>query len=140
MTNFTDVGEFHRKFNLPVSTEGEVRELPPELLSFRLKFLKEELREFELAMPTWTTEADHAQMFDALIDLVYVAMGTAHLLGYPWERGWELVQAANMKKIRAKKASESKRDSSWDVVKPPGWQPPDIEDLIDSLPRTRLKE
>jgi predicted HAD superfamily Cof-like phosphohydrolase len=72
-------------------------------------------------------------MADALIDLVYVAMGTAHLLGLPWEALWNEVQIANMRKVRAAAdASDSKRGSAFDVVKPPGWQPPNIKRILEN--------
>ena len=139
MTNFEDVGRFHEKFKLPVA-QGEIRQLPQDLLYFRANFLKEELAEFVLAMPSWTTPADHAKMFDALLDLVYVALGTAHLLGYPWEQGWNLVQAANMAKVRALRPEDSKRGSAWDVVKPPGWVAPDIESLLANIPKVEFNQ
>lgn len=139
MTNFEDVGRFHEKFELPVA-KGEIRQLPQDLLDFRVRFLKEELAEFVSAMPSWTTPADHAKMFDALLDLVYVALGTAHLLGYPWEQGWNLVQAANMAKVRALRPEDSKRGSAWDVVKPPGWVAPDIESLLANIPKVEFNQ
>jgi predicted HAD superfamily Cof-like phosphohydrolase len=130
-TNFDDVGNFHEKFALDNTTHqdtGQRSPMDPELLDFRLKFLKEELEEFETGME----EEDHEQMFDALLDLVYVAMGTAHLLGYPWQEGWDLVQRANMAKERAAAdGSNSKRGTQWDVVKPPGWTPPAIGGLLE---------
>lgn len=128
LSNFEDVGEFHEKFGLMTTPpEGPPRELNEDLLKFRARFLQEELDEFQGGMLI----ADHAQMFDALLDLVYVAMGTAHLLGYPWQDGWTLVQQANMSKVRARAdGSDSKRGSSWDVVKPEGWRPPDIDRLL----------
>lgn len=130
MSDFTDVGDFHRKFGLHTSDglgePGEVP-VPAELIEFRIDFLHEELREFVEGVEQW----DHAQMFDALIDLVYVALGTAHLLGYPWQQGWDLVQGANMQKVRAAKdGSDSRRGSSFDVVKPEGWTAPDIGGLL----------
>lgn len=128
--HFDDVGRFHEKFQLENTTfyPPGPREPHEEVLDFRLKFLEEELQEFREGMD----EMDHAQMFDALIDLVYVALGTAHFLGYPWREGWNLVQAANMNKVRAQAdASDSKRGSSFDVVKPEGWQPPDIQGLLE---------
>lgn len=139
MTNFEDVSRFHEKFELPVAN-GEIRQLPQDLLDFRVRFLKEELAEFVSAMPSWTTPADHAKMFDALLDLVYVALGTAHLLGYPWEQGWNLVQAANMAKVRALRPEDSKRGSAWDVVKPPGWTAPDIEGLLANIPKVEFNQ
>lgn len=131
LSNFDDVGVFHTKFDLPsVTTEGAgSREIDFELMDFRSKFLEEELIEFREGLD----EADHAKMFDALLDLAYVAFGTAHLLGYPWQEGWERVQKANMAKVRAQAdGSDSKRGSSFDVVKPAGWEPPDIKDLLRS--------
>lgn len=133
MSNFRDVGDFHEKFGLDFvessSPCGYTGPTPwdAELLEFRKKFLQEELAEFIEGMD----EYDHAKMFDALLDIVYVAMGTAHLLGYPWEEGWRRVQKANMAKVRAAAdGSDSKRSSSFDVVKPEGWQAPDIEGLL----------
>lgn len=129
MSEFEDVGDFHERFDLDnVTYRGShPRDVPQDLLKFRRDFMQEELDEFIEGM----NEGDDAKMFDALIDLVYVALGTAHLKGYPWEAGWALVQNANMKKIRGKPdGSDSKRHSKWDVVKPEGWQPPDIERLL----------
>lgn len=143
-SNFEDVGRFHTKFSLPVS-EGKPKEMTRALIQFRMKFLLEEVREFAEAAGyelLWdSTEGfyfgsldsfpDHAKMFDALIDEVYVAMGTAHLLGYPWQEGWDRVQAANMAKVRAQAdGSDSLRGSAFDVVKPEGWVAPDIAGLL----------
>jgi predicted HAD superfamily Cof-like phosphohydrolase len=129
VNNFEDVGIFHERFGLHNATffRPGPRRWDRTLLEFRLKFLKEELKEFEDAMK----RHDDAEMFDALIDLVYVAMGTAHLQGYPWEEGWDAVQRANMQKVRAlPDGSDSKRDSSFDVVKPNGWTAPDIAAIL----------
>ena len=128
MSNFSDVGDFHEKFGLHRSdTEPGLQMVSDDLLDFRKKFMQEELDEFNRGLE----EGDEAEMFDALLDLVYVAMGTAHLLGYPWQQGWEAVHAANMAKVRASKdGKDSKRGSSWDIVKPAGWTPPDIRSLV----------
>lgn len=127
--NFRDVGDFHAKFGLHSVTDRGPYQMPidPDLLDFRVKFMQEELDEYKEGM----AEGDHAKMFDALLDLAYVVLGTAHLSGYPWQEGWNLVQEANMAKVRAAPdGSDSKRGSSFDVVKPPGWMPPDIEMLL----------
>ena len=130
-SNFDDVGDFHEKFDLDnVTHHGPGQRSPGvEIMEFRIMFLEEELREFREG---WDAR-DEAKMFDALLDLAYVAFGTAHLRGYPWQRGWDEVQAANMKKVRAASdGSDSKRSSAWDVVKPPGWTPPDIGRILKS--------
>jgi predicted HAD superfamily Cof-like phosphohydrolase len=149
-SNHGDVGQFHQKFRLH-NTTFEFAGPPPEpitedLVKFRLKFLEEELlefaRAFKFSLPspplTGTSElkieVDHAQAFDALLDLVYVAMGTAHLLGYPWQEGWDEVQRANMTKMRAETAEQSQastgRGSTLDVIKPPDFKPPDIAKVL----------
>lgn len=126
-TNFEDVGAFHERFDLDNVTRGVgPRAFDPDMLAFRFKFLQEELEEFRQALAM----VDHAGMADALVDLVYVVMGTAHVLGYPWQELWEAVQHANMQKIRVTDAASSKRGSSFDVGKPPGWEPPNIGDIL----------
>lgn len=128
-SNFTDVGDFHRKFNLPASSSGAgPHPIDPEVLQFRIRFLEEELEEFKQA----SEQGDPVEQFDALLDLVYVAMGTAHLLGFPWQDGWDEVQRSNMAKVRAASdGSDSKRGSSWDVVKPAGWMPPNLKAILE---------
>jgi predicted HAD superfamily Cof-like phosphohydrolase len=129
-SNFEDVGDFHRKFDLHTSDRdpGPI-DVTTELVEFRVRFLTEELDEFRDGIAL----GDHAQMFDALIDLVYVAMGTAHLFGYPWQEGWDEVQRANMMKLRATTADQSLRGGTWDVVKGPDWTPPDIAGILKEV-------
>lgn len=116
-----DIEAFHIKYQLQY--KDRPRFLPEELSKFRAKFIEEELDEYILA----TTLEDK---FDALIDLVYVALGTAYLHGFDFEEGWKRVHAANMAKVRAQMADESKRGTKFDVVKPEGWTPPDLSDLV----------
>ncbi len=124
MSNFDDVKQFHTKYDL-------LRPELPGLLSddvyeFRAKFLEEEVREFRDAHE----QRDLATAADSLIDLVYVACGTAVMMGLPWEAIWNAVQRANMQKVRAKNAAESKtgtgRGHAQDVIKPPGWKAPNV--------------
>jgi hypothetical protein len=48
-----------------------------------------------------------------------------------WDEMWTDVQRANMSKERALKASDSKRGSVWDVVKPAGWVPPNTDGILN---------
>lgn len=151
MPNFHDIGHFHHKFGLPsVVHDGAYPRHPDhEMIMFRIKFLVEELMETADALgwqiiidrnggvgvfaqdPAAIQNPNHAEAFDGLLDLVVVAMGTAHILGYPWQAGWNRVQAANMSKVRAKAdGSDSKRGTGYDIVKPEGFKPPDIESLL----------
>ncbi|OXE37528.1 MAG: hypothetical protein CGW95_01030 [Phenylobacterium zucineum] len=134
-----DIEEFHSKFGL--FYDGKPRMLPTELADFRQKFLQEEKNEYVLHTEACTiavherdeAEVTHqlAQMLDGLVDLVYVAVGTAHLHGFDFREAWRRVHAANMAKVRAQRAEDSKRGTTYDVVKPDGWLPPRHEDLVE---------
>lgn len=115
--NYNDVSEFHVKMNQDYA--GTPRQLTPEMLSFRMTFMMEELQEFNLA----GQQGDLLRMADSLVDLVYVALGTAYLMGLPWELMWEQVHKANMDKECA--AGGDTGYKKFKVVKPQGWVSPD---------------
>ena len=133
-----DVAEFHKKFG--IAYEGKPRALPQDLLDFRHNFLREEYLEFvmnsHMALESVRNGDDEAvirhleESLDALVDLVYVAVGTAHLHGFDFDEAWRRVHEKNMQKIRAETAIDSKRGSIYDVVKPEGWLPPSHTDLV----------
>lgn len=144
---FHDIIDFHKRFGLEY--KGAPRELPPELKNFRTKFMGEELAEYitkfkgdqvdltglvhYLVQKNEVMEQpDLEHRFDALIDLVYVALGTAYLHGFNFNEGWRRVHEANMKKVRAERVEQSARGSTFDVVKPAGWTAPDLSDLVKS--------
>lgn len=68
------------------------------------------------------------QVFDGLLDLAYVALGTAHMHRFPWAAGFAEVQRANMSKERASSSGDARstRGHALDVVKPAGFRPPDV--------------
>jgi predicted HAD superfamily Cof-like phosphohydrolase len=47
-----------------------------------------------------------------------------------WDELWADVQRANMSKERALREADSKRGSTYDVIKPAGWVPPQTEAII----------
>lgn len=108
---YDSVLDFNTKFNLPTPDEPTL--ISFEDMSYRLRFLKEELAEAEEAMLCQDMEA----IAKELADLVYVAIGTAIWYGIPFEQVYDAVHAANMTKTRATNPSESKRSSAWDVIK-----------------------
>lgn len=142
--NYDDVYDFHQKFNLIAGTKPQ--QLTSRKLKERLEFLWEELHEFALASGitpgkvdshgklSWDIESYDGQpvgkdiddQADALIDLVYVAMGTAVMMGLPWEQLWDDVHRANMEKVRGM----TKRGHSVDVTKPEGWVGPDAMSIL----------
>lgn len=117
-----DVLNFQQKLgHLMQSTPGH---LTKRKLRERLECMREELNEFEKAIEAQDLE----EQFDALIDLVYFAKGTANMLGLTsvWALGWLEVQRANMTKV----PGVTKRGHAVDAVKPEGWQPPDHATIL----------
>lgn len=119
-----DVRTFNERFGLPRPAKST--DLDDKLSDFRYNFMVEELEEYNLA----NCADDRESQLDALVDLVYVAIGTAVMAGWDFEEAWRRVHAANMKKVPAKSADESKRGHALDVVKPVGWVAPDLSDLV----------
>lgn len=128
MTGFEMIRDFHTKFELIYG--GSPRKLPEDYINFRIKFMQEELDEYVVACE----EDNLEKQFDALIDLVYVALGTAYLQGFKFDEGFRRVHEANMKKVRVLNEEESTkstgRGSVYDVKKPHGWTAPDLSDLV----------
>lgn len=140
-----DIEDFHIKFHLEY--DGPARVLPPDLSRFRIKFMDEEQNEYchheaaasaerYILTASASDPANYAfhleHMLDGLVDMVYVVIGTAYLHGFDFREAWRRVHAANMKKVRAERVSDSKRGSTWDVVKPEGWTPPSHIDIVEN--------
>jgi predicted HAD superfamily Cof-like phosphohydrolase len=124
MDMIQDIDDFHKKFGF---TKREVGNKPDvSLLHFRLKFLMEELHEMKVD----AGKDDLEGVLDAIVDLIYVALGTAWLLNLDVAGAWKLVHAANMAKVRAERAEDSKRKSAFDVIKPNGLEKPNISSLL----------
>jgi predicted HAD superfamily Cof-like phosphohydrolase len=131
-----DIEAFHVKFGHGYT--GKPRLLSADMDEFRRKFLNEELEEYMLAvdeaheaMCDGRDPAPHIEKaLDALVDLTYVAVGTAYLHGFDFREAWRRVQGANMKKILASSAADSTRGYAGDVIKPPGWVAPSHADLV----------
>jgi len=129
-THYEDVAAFHEKFGVPCHINTPLGLPLLDVWEFRYKFLNEELAEAHLA---WE-KRDFQKFLDALLDLVYVAYGTALMAGVSpelWDKLWQTVQEANMAKVRASSAEDSYvktgRGSAFDVVKPDGWVSPDAK-------------
>jgi predicted HAD superfamily Cof-like phosphohydrolase len=143
MTNYDDVRTFHVKFDLPHPERPAP--VTRERAAERANFMLEELLEFADAAglilfsdgagrvvfePLSLADQDFPPQADALIDIVYVAMGTAVQMGLPWQRLWDDVQRANMAKVRG--ASDR---SYIDVIKPDGWEGPRTEKILKEAGR-----
>jgi predicted HAD superfamily Cof-like phosphohydrolase len=150
-----DIAAFHTKFEL--AYDGPPKELKPDMGLFRIGFLIEELAEYCQASgytnlarslnelhenvkkeSRWLVKQSEIRniekQFDSLIDLVYVALGTSYLHGFDFDEGWRRVQVANMAKVRVRNTQDSTRKSKFDVIKPKGWTPADLSDLVVEVP------
>ena len=125
-----NVYEFNKKFGLSLGNE-DIFLSDTEASQYRIKFLQEELDEFIDAMCNY----DRVKMFDALLDLCYVAYGTALFMGIDpmqWHAGMRVVHNCNMSKARVANTNESKRGSHFDCRKPEGWVGPEtrLEEIL----------
>jgi len=132
-TFFHDVGFFHAKFDLPefspvrpIRCGFDMAEFH-ELVRYRVNFMQEELDEFKDAV----ANRDPAAMLDALCDLAWVAMGTAHYFNLPFHEAWMEVARSNLaKERRTVPDANHKRGAVEKIVKPDGWQPPQLERVL----------
>jgi len=138
-----DIKAFHEKFGLVYN--GKPRALPEDMRGFRENFIGEEYTEYRghgdgLSVTLTFDPQDKAnithhleEQLDALVDLMYVALGNVYLHGFGpiFDEAWRRVHEKNMAKVRAEKTGDSKRGSTFDAVKPPGWTPPSHTDLVE---------
>lgn len=130
-SNYSDVCEFNRKFGLMI--HNRPTHLTTRKLNERIEFMREELQEFEDAanglngfINDQSLVQDMVEMADALVDLVYVAMGTAVMMGLPWQQLWDDVHRANMSKV----LGPTKRNHRVDLMKPEGWVEPKTLEIL----------
>jgi predicted HAD superfamily Cof-like phosphohydrolase len=121
MKYLQDVHDFQDKFKLPQPSTP--RELNEEDFRFRYDFMVEELTEYIDAR----AEGNLEKQLDSLVDLVYVALGTALWHGFDFDAAWDRVHKANMEKHAGLPTG---RHGSLDVSKPPGWTAPVLADLV----------
>jgi len=136
-TMFEMVGEFHKKMGLP-----HVDDMRPHIMryadfKYRVNFLFEELREFVEAH----TEGDIVKAADALVDLAWIAAGTAHYMGVPFDEVLNEVNRANMQKRPWREGDPVKprNYTAGEVVKPEGWCEPDVVGVIEHRRDSFLK-
>lgn len=120
MTNYKLVRMMHDKFG--IETPPEPRSLETAVMVGRFEMMLEELVELMRAHRA----GDLAEEADALVDLVVFAMGTAVLMGLPWDDVFGEVMRANL----AKERGVGKRRNGLDLVKPEGWTPPDVAGVL----------
>jgi predicted HAD superfamily Cof-like phosphohydrolase len=126
-TAYDDVKEFHHRFGHPVREAPTL--LTAERAAARAAWMNEEVAEF-LAAHTITDQAD------AMIDLIYFALGTLVEMGVRPEKLFEIVHAANMTKLWPDGAPRFRDDGK--TVKPPTWVDP-TDALCEEIERQARK-
>lgn len=135
MKTFADVIEFNQK----IIGLKPVPYLNQERLQWFKNTINEELGEFVEANEKYKMDyeaskkitvsedqllEDQADMIDAIMDLIYFALGRLYEIGCTeddFAAMWDAIQHANMTKKRGNKG----RGSDDDAIKPEGWQGPE---------------
>lgn len=90
-----------------------------------LKLIEEEYEELSVAV----AENDRVEQLDALVDILVVTMGAIRAGGFDGEGAWKEVMDTNFAKIDPTTGKVIKREDGK-VLKPEGWQPPQLEKFI----------
>jgi len=120
---YNKVREFHLAFNHDCPELPEL--LLNELVTKRYNWMREELEEFQQA------SSIHDQA-DAMVDLIYFALGTLVEMGVRPGRLFDIVHEANMKKLWPDGKVHYAADGK--VIKHTSWQPPEPQ-LIQEIDR-----
>jgi predicted HAD superfamily Cof-like phosphohydrolase len=120
---FEDVKEFQTAFKLPVGDRPHLPKNEDER-QLRIKLLEEEFNEYLAA----EVRDDLVEVADALADIIYIACGTAVSYGIPLDKVFAEVHRSNMAKLVDGKPIY-REDGK--VMKPQGWQPPNIERILE---------
>lgn len=110
---YGQVKEFHLRFSHPIASTPT--KLAPERVDKRAAWMDEELREFRDAH-------DVTDQADAMIDLIYFALGSLVEMGVNPSPLFSIVQAANMSKLWEDGKPRYHPDGK--IAKPPTWQDP----------------
>jgi len=122
------VTEFHETYNQPVRTTPTL-DVPEKRL--RLALIEEEVRELRDAI-LWD---DLTEVYDALLDIIWVCHGALLTFGLPFREGIEEVARSNRSKL-GEDGKPIYRESDGKVLKGPGFFPPDLKGIIDATQKT----
>jgi len=75
-------------------------------------------------------DGNEIEEFDAVLDQIVVLMGYGFSRGWPMNEGWAEVIRSNMAKIDPSTGAVRRREDGK-ILKPEGWTPPNLADLIN---------
>jgi predicted HAD superfamily Cof-like phosphohydrolase len=122
---FGDVMLFHI-LGCPDLIGGKPEVPTPEKAELKIDLIYEEFKELHAALE----DGDPAGIADAIVDSVYVLLGLAVACGINFNDVWRAVQAANLSKVNETLGPIQRREDGK-ILKPPGFQSPDIEKVLD---------
>lgn len=118
------IKKFHVHFGIGYIGKPRL-ELPTGIETFRCNLMEEELQEYKDAE---TIE----DKYDALIDMLFVLLGTFDLHGLPVMRGFNEVMRANLEKQVGVNTNRDFTSIHVDLVKPEGWTAPNLTKVLNT--------
>jgi len=97
----------------------------PENYKLYLDLIQEEYTELFDAYHA----GDQVEQLDALVDILVVTIGAIRAAGWDGAGAWEEVMRTNFAKIDPETGKVRKREDGK-VLKPEGWQPPQLEKFL----------
>lgn len=118
---------FHEKFNHPVAAAP--RKMEMGRAQKRYNWMKEEIDEFLEAVE----DGDLVEQADAMIDVIYFALGTLVEMGIKPDDLFRVVQKANMDKLW--EDGKPHYNEEGKTIKPKSWKDPhdELKRLIDEM-------
>jgi predicted HAD superfamily Cof-like phosphohydrolase len=120
----TSLLEFNEAFEIPTLDNPGLSN--SELIELRIKLLSEEVEEYAEA----ARAGDMVEILDALADIGYILAGTIinHGMQNIYDDAFDEVHRSNMAKLVDGKVL---RRADGKVMKPEGWQPPNLAQFLE---------
>lgn len=122
-----DVAEFHKAFGVPIESTPTIPSA--EIQKLRYDLALEELNEFKEACE----QGDIVEVFDAIVDQLYILLGTANSfgLGEALINGFKEVHKSNMTKLDSN--GQVVRHPSGKVGKSELYKEPDLKQVLKEV-------
>ena len=127
-----DIKEFREAFGLPINEKPTL--LESKDMRLHMSLVREELEETIEAY----AQKDLTEVFDGIVDMMYVLGGLAVHMGLPIEEGWREVHASNCSKLDENGEPVYREDGK--VLKGENYFPPRLDVLLEMASRANEVE